>query len=69
MDWGWLLKLCIGAFVCWYAQVLGLDSREAKCAAGLIPYKSDLVQNKYANKMIPYKSSQAQPASYPLHIT
>jgi hypothetical protein len=44
MGWGWLVKPCIGASVCLYAQMLGLDSREAKCAVDLILYKPNPVQ-------------------------
>jgi hypothetical protein len=29
MDWGWLLKPCIRASVCLYAQMLGLDGYAA----------------------------------------
>jgi hypothetical protein len=46
MDWGWLVKPCIGASVCLYAQMLGLDSRVAKCAADLILYNVDLILYK-----------------------
>jgi hypothetical protein len=42
----WLLEPCIGASVCLYAQVLGLDSRVAKCAVDLILYKSDPIQKQ-----------------------
>jgi len=54
---------------CWYAQMLGLDSRAAKCAVDLILYKSDLVQNESTTDLTTYKSNQVQRASYPLHIT
>jgi hypothetical protein len=33
-----------GLNVCLYAQMLGLDSRVAKCAVDLIPYKTDPAQ-------------------------
>jgi hypothetical protein len=46
MDWGWVLKPCFGASVCLYAQMLGLDSRVAKCAVGMILYNVDLILYK-----------------------
>jgi hypothetical protein len=37
MDLSWLLKPCIGASVCLYAQMLGLDGYAAVPRVGLGP--------------------------------